>query len=59
MDIKRAFARIAESVKRRNVEIRLECGDSYTVELDEMLELVRKAKEAYPSAKVTMILGVH
>lgn len=57
--VKEAFAKIAESMKRRNVEIRLECGDSYTTELEEMLELVRKAKEAYPSAKVTMILGVH
>lgn len=53
MDIKRVFAKIAESVKWRNVEIRLECDSDSEWTPKDMVEFIRKAKEAYPSAKVT------
>lgn len=51
--LKEAFAKIAESMKRRNVEIHLECDSDSEWTPKDMVEFIRKAKEAYPSAKVT------
>lgn len=56
MNFKKALAKIAESMKRRNVEIRLECDDDSGIEPNQMMDFIGKAKEAYPSAKVTAII---
>ncbi|MBR4544945.1 MAG: hypothetical protein IKO14_03090 [Oscillibacter sp.] len=53
---KKVFAKIADSMKRKNVEIRLECDSDSQWTPKDMVEFIRNAKEVYPSAKVTAIM---